>query len=170
MDPIGNALKYRSRPISTFFLKQHFHPIESLTLNGTSILQPIPSSSALRTSSIQSHTMFNFITYIFLQLKLILLSIFRQPQKASPPSLLYKLPPEVRMKIYPHALALNHNNQPPALLLALAKEPILYAEARSLYLKINARVDQSNREAFKARPSKQLLQIRHLMLVCYPNW
>jgi hypothetical protein len=55
MDPIGNALKYRSRPISTFFLKQHFHPIESLTLNGTSILQPIPSSSALRTSSIQSH-------------------------------------------------------------------------------------------------------------------
>jgi hypothetical protein len=149
MDPIGNALKYRSCPISTFFLKQHFHRIESLTLNGTSILQPIPSSRALRILSIQPHAMFDFITYIFLQLKLILLSLLRQPQKASPPSLLYKLPPEVRMKIYPHALALNYNNQPPALLLTLAKEPILYAEARSLYLKINARVDQSTEKPSK---------------------
>ena len=114
--------------------------------------------------------MFNFIMYIFLQLKLILLSLFRQPQKASRPPLLYKLPPEIRVKIYPHALALNYNNQAPALLLALAKEPILYAEARFLYLKINARVDESNKEAFKARHSKQLLQLRHLMLVCYPIW
>jgi hypothetical protein len=114
--------------------------------------------------------MFGFLINVLLQIRRLLQALFRLSKEDSPSSLLYKFPPEIRIKIYPHALALNYNNQPPALLLALAKDPIMYAEARSVYLKINARVDQSNREAFKARRFKQLLQIRHLMLVGNPSW
>lgn len=44
---------------------------------------------------------------------------------------------ELREMIFTHELCLPHNNKAPDLLVALAKEPELYAEAQAIYQRIN---------------------------------
>jgi len=65
--------------------------------------------------------------------------------------------------IYPHELILQLNKQPPALLIALAVDPILYAEMRSIYFKINESVSTHTWGQDKIPRS---LDVRHLLL----NW
>jgi hypothetical protein len=80
-----------------------------------------------------------------------------------------KFPPEVRNMIYPHnnALAVLHSdNMMPDLLIALAADKDLFAEALRLYKKINARVTRQNWEEFKKMRMKQLLTYEHLKVIC----
>jgi len=76
------------------------------------------------------------------------------------------LPKELRLKIYPlsNNLALTYAGGPPALLLAVAPDPVLYAEVRPIYLSQNASVSRSSQEAFKKWPMSRILALRHIRL------
>lgn len=73
-----------------------------------------------------------------------------------------ELPFELRALIYPHALILQHDNSAPPLLLALAADTGLYAEAQLMYQKINATVTSKNQDVFGKLKMGELMKIRHL--------
>jgi hypothetical protein len=76
-----------------------------------------------------------------------------------------ELPFELRALIYPHALVLQHDNSAPTLLLALAADPVLYAEAQSMYRAINAIVTTKTQDAFGKLKWSELMKTRHLRFV-----
>jgi hypothetical protein len=76
-----------------------------------------------------------------------------------------ELPFELRSLIYPHALILQHDNSAPSLLLALAADTGLYAEAQLIYQKINATVMTENQDTFGKLKMGELMKIRHLRCV-----
>jgi hypothetical protein len=95
-------------------------------------------------------------------------SIKKQQTTPSPtePFPLKRLPKELRLKIYPlnSALSLSYTNEPPPLLLALAADPDMYAEARHLYLTQNASISHSSQEAFRKWRMSRILQLKHIRL------
>lgn len=82
------------------------------------------------------------------------------------PSILHKLPAEVRLRIYPHALAVGWNDSAPNLLVALAKERDLFAEAREIYLKVNGTIHDGNARSYNTMRLNGALKLRNLMLSC----
>ena len=76
-----------------------------------------------------------------------------------------ELPAEIRESIFWHSdLQLQNNNQAPALLLALAADPVLYEEVRPVYKAKNAVVTLCNQQAFKKIKMRELLKYRYLKL------
>jgi hypothetical protein len=75
------------------------------------------------------------------------------------------LPFEIRAMIYPHTLILQHDNNAPAILLALAADSELYSEALDVYKEINAKVTTENQEAFAKLKLGEAVKIRHLKIV-----
>lgn len=76
-----------------------------------------------------------------------------------------QLPPEIRLLIYPHELILKLDKKPPALLLALTVDPVLYAEMHSIYFQTNDSIGTQLLERTRDRNLPQSLQMRHLHLV-----
>jgi len=70
------------------------------------------------------------------------------------------------MRIYPHALAAGWGNSAPSLLVALAKQPDLFAEAKEVYLKVNANIHEGSQDSYRAIRLKKGLKLRHAMLSC----
>ena len=66
--------------------------------------------------------------------------------------------------IFTHSLYLAHDKNCPDLLVALAKEPQLYEEAREIYLR-NANITIDNEEAFHHISLVNLRRIKHLKVV-----
>jgi hypothetical protein len=92
-------------------------------------------------------------------------SMSEQPQ----PSIEFSdFPPEIRLEIYPHALAMGWGASAPNLLVALAKEPDLFKEAKEVYLKINAKIHDRNRVAYSSihLKTKEGSKLKHLLLSC----
>jgi hypothetical protein len=87
---------------------------------------------------------------------------------ATPPNrcLLYRIPIEIRLRIYPlyNILRTGYDNSVPALLQAV-ENTILYNEVRELYDKINFTVTLDNQDAFRAERMKRLLEIEHVLIV-----
>jgi hypothetical protein len=77
-----------------------------------------------------------------------------------------KLPVEIRAMIYLDALELQHDDQAPALLLALAADKDIYSEVLPIYREINAKVTLENNDAFKKLHMTRLLKIKHIKIVC----
>lgn len=67
--------------------------------------------------------------------------------------------------VYPHTLILQHDNNAPAILLALAADAELYSEAVAVYKEINAKVTSENQEAFAKLKLHEAIKIRHLKIV-----
>jgi hypothetical protein len=84
-------------------------------------------------------------------------------------SLKKTLPMELRVLVYMNGLQLQPGLQAPALLLALAANQDLYAEALPIYEKINFFAKIRNKQLFLKMPLKDLLKIRHLTLVWEGN-
>ena len=81
---------------------------------------------------------------------------------------LKKLSAEIREMIYchNHALAIPHSDEElPALLMALAPDKVLFAEALKVYKRINVRVTKKNLEVFKSLRMTQLLRFNHLKII-----
>ncbi|KAE9372495.1 hypothetical protein N431DRAFT_457204 [Stipitochalara longipes BDJ] len=78
---------------------------------------------------------------------------------------LRNLPYELRHLIYPHELELQPALQAPPLLIALASEPDLCAEAHAVYEKINFVLTLQNHLIMEAMEPRTLIQIRHLTVV-----
>ena len=76
------------------------------------------------------------------------------------------LPAEIRDMIYPHALAIQHDNQAPPLLVALAADKELYVQAQKIYRQVNIHVSAKNEEAFKMERLSKMLKYNHIKLVC----
>lgn len=69
------------------------------------------------------------------------------------------LPEELRNLIYPHSLAIPHSDKMvPDLLMVLAADKELFAEAFRVYKRINVRVAKGNIEQFKCMRMKELLK------------
>jgi hypothetical protein len=77
------------------------------------------------------------------------------------------LPSEVRLIIYSDELSINHLFQPPPLLVALASNPVLYAEARKLYHTSNISITKP-KDIFKKRSMKSIFQLRTILLTWHP--
>ena len=91
-------------------------------------------------------------------------SMSAQPR---PRNLLRRLPLEIRLKIYPDALAMGWNYKLPNLFAALAEEPDLFEEATRVYLEINANIDCRNLIAYNSLLKKnEALKLEHLMIGC----
>ncbi|KAE9380139.1 hypothetical protein N431DRAFT_448944 [Stipitochalara longipes BDJ] len=90
-----------------------------------------------------------------------------QPTRKQPPptTILRKLPPEIRLRIYPHVLAQKWNNKLPNLLLAFREQPDLYAEAKEIYLEINREWNESN-----DLPVAEHFKLKHLMMSCQTGY
>jgi hypothetical protein len=78
---------------------------------------------------------------------------------------LKELPFELRALIYPHALILQHDGNAPALLLALAADAGLFAEAQRIYQAINSTLTNENQDVFGKLKMSELMKIRHLKCV-----
>ena len=72
---------------------------------------------------------------------------------------------EIRLKILHTLLEPQPNKGVPAILVALFKEPNLYAEAQQLYRKINVVVSSKNQAEFQKVKMVDLLKIRCIKLV-----
>jgi hypothetical protein len=79
-----------------------------------------------------------------------------------------ELPFELRALIYSHALILQHDGNAPALLLALAADAGLFAEAQRVYQTINSTLASENQDVFGKLKKSELMKIRHLTCV-FPN-
>jgi hypothetical protein len=75
------------------------------------------------------------------------------------------LPFELRALIYPHALIMQHDGSAPALLLALAADAGLFAQAQSIYQAINSTLTNENQDVFGKLKRSELMKIRHLKCV-----
>jgi len=60
---------------------------------------------------------------------------------------------------------LQHDNQPPALLVALAPDPKLFKKALPIYHRVNANVTAENDVKFMEEPLRRMLGIRYLKIV-----
>jgi hypothetical protein len=78
---------------------------------------------------------------------------------------LKELPFELRALIYPHALILQHDGNALALLLALAADAGLFAEAQRTYQAINSTLTNENQDVFGKLKMSELMKIRHLKCV-----
>jgi hypothetical protein len=67
-------------------------------------------------------------------------------------------------------LVVSYDGQPPNLLLALAADKVLFNEAKSIYLKTNAVTTANNEAAYKAMKLKDLLCLRHIILVAVERY
>jgi hypothetical protein len=76
-----------------------------------------------------------------------------------------ELPFELRALIYPHFLILQHDGNAPALLLALAADAGLFAEAQRTYQTINSTLTDENQDVFGKLKMSELMKIRHLKCV-----
>ena len=76
-----------------------------------------------------------------------------------------ELPFELRALIYPYALILQHDDSAPALLLALAADAELFAEAHRIYQAINSTLTAENQDVFGKLKLSELMRIRHLKCV-----
>jgi hypothetical protein len=76
-----------------------------------------------------------------------------------------ELPFELRALIYPHALILQHDGNAPALLLALAADAGLFAEAQRTYQAINSTLTNGNQDVFGKLKMSELMKTRHLKCV-----
>ncbi|PBP22388.1 hypothetical protein BUE80_DR006751 [Diplocarpon rosae] len=78
------------------------------------------------------------------------------------------LPNEIRSMIYPLCgnLAMRHDGQAPALVLALARDSLLGEEVKTLYKEINCRIDVDNEAEFGRKKLKELLVFRNI----YMQW
>lgn len=72
------------------------------------------------------------------------------------------LPPEIREKSFERELEVQVGRQAPPLLLALAADPPLYAEALRIYMKIDFALTARNWQQFRDMPQRQLFRIRQL--------
>ncbi|PBP26385.1 hypothetical protein BUE80_DR002663 [Diplocarpon rosae] len=83
-----------------------------------------------------------------------------------PPFAFKELPNEIRSMIYPLCgnLALRHDGQAPALVLALARDSLLGAEVKTLYKEINCRIGVDNEAEFGQKKLKELLVFRNVYL------
>lgn len=79
------------------------------------------------------------------------------------------LPAEIRLKILPTLLEPQPNKGVPAILVALYKDPELYAEAQELYRTINVVISIKNQAEFRKVKMVDLLKIRCLKLLMQPD-
>ncbi|CAL3962273.1 unnamed protein product [Diplocarpon coronariae] len=79
-----------------------------------------------------------------------------------------ELPNEIRSMIYPLCgnLAVRHDGQAPALVLALARDPFLGEEVKVIYRETNCSIDVDNEAKFGTKKLKDLLVFRNI----YMQW
>jgi hypothetical protein len=75
------------------------------------------------------------------------------------------LAPEIRVMIYPEALAQGFGDALPPLLLALQENQDMYDEAYEVYLKISYTLTLHNCEEFRKIPRKAMMEMRHLKMI-----
>ena len=76
---------------------------------------------------------------------------------------------EIRLLILPTLVELQPNNSVPAILVALYKDPELYAEALEMYRKVNKVVTVKNQAEFQKTKMVDLLKIRCIRLLLEPR-
>lgn len=104
------------------------------------------------------------ILFMIFKMEAILVLRPHEPEDyATSPTIGFKdLPEEIRKMVYPLSslLAIPHDDSMlPNLLVALAFEKELFAEALEIYKRINVRVTNDNIQIFKCMRMKELLQL-----------
>ena len=93
-------------------------------------------------------------------------SITPTDTNSSPEAISFRdLPSELRQLIYPYALEVQPGLQAPPLLLALASEPYLHAEALEVFQRLNFVLSLQNDIVLEAKKAEEILEIRNLTVI-----